>query len=223
MNFIKEISIYIKTNVNQSKKEDTGIPGETVSNSKSEYTLFTYSMIYQPPVETVPNTTKSTFEYNSKPFFTNYIKYSDYGLKGYFESRGYEEILKFFFNKSNFRDTLYKNGVELENVDYEAMNANSTANIEFMLELLFPTTFPSLNNIINSYNELFTNNSSFKISSWMNYLPQELKDFTTINNKFSYIKIGEQVKTIYRIVLINDIINHPKYKFLIKTIKQFTN
>jgi len=226
MNFIKEINIYIKTNAKQETKseDEPETTGEaTAPKSNSEYTLFTHSMIYQPPVPSFQKEApkKSTVKYNSKPYFTNYIKYSNYNLKSYLYMLGYDEILKFFFNKTHFKRVLFQNGIELKRVSLKTMNENSSDNIEFMLELLFPTTFPSFNNMFSSYDELFENAPNFKMSSFVNYLPQPLKEVAMITNKFSYIKIGDGIKTIYRVVLINDIMNHPKYNFLIRAVNQF--
>jgi hypothetical protein len=223
MNYIKEISIHIKTNAKQGRQTESESGATTSTNDG--YTLLTYSMIYQPPPPADPSnpvkpkTQKGT--HNDKPYFTNYIEYTG-SLKSYLLSRGYDEILLFFFNKEHFQTVLSNIGIEINpSIRIDRMNEYSSKNIKVMLDLLFPTSFPSLNNSITSYNQLFEESSGFTPSSITYYLPGVLKNFGVAPNRYSYLKIGENIHTVYRIVLINDVMNHPKFKFLIKTANRF--
>jgi hypothetical protein len=232
MDVIKEINIYVKTNASISKTDKNTETDETTVEStmasvNANYSLLTYDMIYQPP-DPLDKTKKSQSQsqsqsesHNSKPFFTNNIQYTD-GLKYYLYSRGYAEILKFFFNKSHFKTVLSENGIELNpSIKIKKMNENTSKNINVMLELLFPTGFQSLNNSVNSYGQLFEESQGFAPSNIVNYLPNALKSLAMIKNKYSYLKIGGNIQTVYRVVLINDIMNHPKFNFLIKAVSMF--
>lgn len=230
MNYIKEISIHIKTNAKPGRQTESA-SGTTTTSTNDGYTLLTYSMIHQaapPPADpsnpaaaapAKPKSKKGT--HNAKPYFTNYIEYTG-SLKSYLLSRGYDEILLFFFNKEHFQTVLSNNGIEINpSIRIDQMNEYSSRNIKVMLDLLFPTSFPSLNNSITSYNQLFEESSGFTPSSITDYLPGVLKTFGVVPNRYSYLKIGENIHTVYRIVLINDVMNHPKFKFLIKTANRF--
>ena len=222
MNFIKEINIHVKTNAKPTQSNENTESDEktaaTSSVSNDGYSLLTYNMIYQ------PSNSKKIFKsgfHNSKPFFTNYIEYTG-SLKSYLLSRGYDEILKFFFNKSHFRYVLSEIGIDVNpSITIDKMNEYSSQNIKIMIDLLFPTSFPSINNSISSYNQLFDESAGFTPSNIMDYLPKPLKNMAMTSNKYSYVKIGGKVQTVYRIVLINDIMNHPKFNFLIKTVNRF--
>ena len=235
MNYIKEITLYVKTNVdtaesnnnNDDNKPETEPDNENsaLNISNEGYVPLTHSMIVQPPPpDGAKPPPKSSFKYNQTPYFTNYVLYSS-SLKSYLLEKGYEEIQKFFFNQSHFRTVLQNVGIYVDPSMKEAdRNRNSLPNIEFMISLLFPTSFPAYNNIISSYDTIFKGSATASTSNTMtlyDYLPKYVKEAVSVPNNYSYIKIGGSVHTIYRVVVINDIINHPKYNLLMNKVHTF--
>ena len=74
-------------------------------------------------------------------------------------------------------------------------------NIKTMLEILFPTKFPVINDIQTSY-EYIQNQKSTR-PFWFN-------PFHT--HYFSYLTIGGKIYTVKKTVWLNDILNHPVYQ-----------
>jgi hypothetical protein len=228
MNYIKEITIYLKTNANIQNQPDKSGKGESGLHVSNEgYVPLTYSMIVVPPPPNLANKKSKkilSFQYNKTPYFTNYIKYSS-SLKSYLLEQGYEEVLKFFFNLSHFKEVLKKIGILVNPAISESdRNQNSQGNIEFMIGILFPTTFPAYNNMISSYDDIFKGNAVASANTTVtmyDYLPKYVKELVSTTNKYSYINIGGGIHTIYRVVVINDIINHPKFNFLIDKVHAF--
>ena len=80
-----------------------------------------------------------------------------------------------------------------------------------MLEILFPTSFPVIDNIHTSYNYLKSETS--------------LKPFY-IDHLFdagytSNVNINGQIRTVKKVIMYNDIINHPIYRELIDVTMNF--
>jgi hypothetical protein len=229
MNYIKEITLYVKTNIDTAESSDNDRPETENENtalniSNEGYIPLTHSMIVQPPPPDQKPAPKSSFKYNQTPYFTNYVLYSS-SLKSHLLEKGYEEIQKFFFNQSHFKTVLQNVGIYVDPAISEAdRNRNSLPNIEFMISLLFPTSFPAYSNIISSYDTIFKSSATASTSNTMtlyDYLPKYVKETVSIPNKYSYIKIGKNVHTIYRVVVINDVINHPQYNLLMNKVHTF--
>ena len=74
-------------------------------------------------------------------------------------------------------------------------------NIKTMLEILFPTKFPVINDIQTSY-EYIQNQKSTR-PFWFNPF---------LTHYFSYLTIGGKIYTVKKTVWLNDILNHPVYQ-----------
>jgi hypothetical protein len=231
MNQIKEIIINVKTNGTPVQQTENKDEESTLNISNKNYIPLTYSMIVIPPPPSgAAKNPKQSFKYNETPFFTNYISYKG-KLESYLYDKGYEEVLKFFFNQSYFKQVLRNLDIVINPALPESTrNTQSLENITCMIKMLFPTTFPAYNNIITSYGDIFegnatssTRNKNITLSDLYNYLPKYIKDNFASTNRYSYLKINGGIHTIYRVVLINDIINHPKFNFLINAIHTFFN
>jgi len=74
-------------------------------------------------------------------------------------------------------------------------------NIKTMLEILFPTKFPVINDIQTSY-EYIQNQRSTR-PFWFNPF---------LTHYFSYLTIGGKIYTVKKTVWLNDILNHPVYQ-----------
>ena len=199
---IEELIIYLDSGI---KKKDTEIdPKEPVKNV--EPVKLTSKMIYHPELNSVSSL-------NDNPFITPNVRYDSINLNSILKNKTYSEILKFFFNKNNFKETIKKltRNIKIEkNLDDKEKISNVESNIRFMLSYLFPTTLPGKNNIISSFDEYIMNNSNSGIS-----FDNPLK------NKFSYLKIDSKVYTISKIYILDDIVNNPFYAEIIESYKTF--
>ena len=196
---IEELIIYLDTGIKEKDKKDTEI------NSKEPEKL-TSKMIYHPELKQVRSL-------NDNPFITPSVKYDSINLNSIFKNKTYSEILKFFFDKNNFKETI-KNltrKIKIEkNLDDKEKISNVESNIRFMLSYLFPTTLPGNNNIISTFDEYIMNNSNSGISFG-----------NPFKNKFSYLKIDSKVYTISKIYILDDIVNNPFYAEIIESYKTF--
>tara|TARA_B100000900_G_scaffold412927_1_gene435727 strand:- start:2592 stop:4463 length:1872 start_codon:yes stop_codon:yes gene_type:complete len=141
------------------------------------------------------------------PLFT--YKY-DYPVEKLRKIRNYKERMNVFFNEFEFKRVMTTEIKTLKSE--EERNERINNNIMIMFEILFPTTFPVIDNLHTSYEyltrtsskrPLFYNPSNFHISSKLN-----------INGKQHMIK---------KVIFYNDIINHPKYNNLVKETIKFQN
>ena len=82
-----------------------------------------------------------------------------------------------------------------------------------MLEVLFPTRYHVKNNLHTSYDYLKRTNSYFKPFYFDQYN----------GYKYTHLNVDGSEKTIKKVVFFNDVINHPKYKELLKETMQFRN
>jgi hypothetical protein len=162
----------------------------------------------------IPN--KEPIPFDSKTLYiTNKIGYSDYPYitkqvrYPYDElaKMSYSDIANFFFVKKVFIDTLSKsikqqaiNTLETPEQKKLREETNIEYNIITMLELLFPTYYPTYNNFFIS----FVSNIGGQVE-----MPQKSM-FGNKNKQFSYINLDKPY-TITKITWLNDIINHPVY------------
>ena len=148
------------------------------------------------------------------PYFTDTIPYPRIKLQNF----TYERIVDFFFNKNTFqrliRSTTRKN---MKGTTKPNKSQIKYDNFELTLRLLFPTTFPLVNNIDNSLEYIVPSKKIFTLkgSNLFKLLP------TRFNRNFSYLKIGSETYTITKTVWNNDVMNHPIYSEIIQTYKQF--
>lgn len=175
------------------------------------------------------------------PFFTDSKPFP----KNKLQSLTYDEIVTFFFNNKRFNSVMknvymqnktkkknYKimnikkdKNKDVNNTDFSE-NKNKFENFIIMLQLLFPTTFPLVNNIETSLSYVLPNKTenipfeknnvalnkskflSFKgtTTKLLRFLPNKF------NRKFSYLNINKTIYTISNVIWINDVMNHPIYK-----------
>jgi len=141
--------------------------------------------------------------YSDYPYITKQVKYPYDELA----KMSYSDIANFFFVKKVFIDTLSKsikqqgiNTLETPAQKKLREETNIEYNIITMLELLFPTYYPTYNNFFIS----FVSNIGGQVE-----MPQKSL-FGNKNKQFSYINIDKPY-TITKITWLNDIINHPVY------------
>jgi hypothetical protein len=186
---LKQLKIILNTNVDEKQEP------------------LTYSKIYIPQSENIQNNRKvKIMEY---PFFTDSVAYPEEYLK----TIKYKDIITIFFSKNAFIKNVVEKG------DKSSPNPKMIEkNIMIMLDLLFPTSFPSDHNINTTYNKYLK-----KTPYTMNF---DMKNITsgllqTPSSKFSYLKLNGITYTVSEIVLLNDVINHPVYKKLIEDVSEY--
>lgn len=170
------------------------------------------------------------------PFFTKDVRYPMdklYSLRNI----SYRKILKFFFDKKYFEGTIAssirndsdkkdkKTNTKSKKTNTKSKETNTNNkqpgeyddaiinhNINAMMELLFPTIFPSTRNFSSSYDTYIANNQQSDIS------------FKGISyNKFSYLKIDGKTYTVSKVTWLNDLLNNPVYKNFIDEFTSYRN
>lgn len=153
---------------------------------------------------------------NEYPYFTNDVKYPANQLR----QLSWVERLDFFFNKTTFNERLgqyadVNDYLKKDADDYFEIRDNIIQhNVKTMLEVLFPTKFPVINDLHTSY-DMFTNSDSFNGTFFNETLLNP-----TFEKYFSYLKQGGQIYTFKRLIWLNDVFNHPRYNELIDRCNQ---
>jgi len=146
------------------------------------------------------------------PYFTYQVKYDEANLS----KLSYGDVVKTFFIKNTFINKLWRSKEpflsENEPTDatekkkyYEKRTEYINNNIMLMLKYLLPTRFPVINNHFNSMDLI---NSVDSLSTLL-YNP-----FST--RKPIYLKLYEGTFTVKKIIWLNDVVNNPVYKKMIK-------
>lgn len=90
-------------------------------------------------------------------------------------------------------------------------------NIETMIRMLFPTTFPAISENIDSFCQYMKKEEQSFITL-KNSLPESIADFIipSLKSSYSYLNIGDAKYTITKTIWLNDFLNHPLYKELVE-------
>lgn len=172
---------------------------------EKEEIIFEKSLLYIPDEKEKSRITLEKYPYIT--FDTNYSMTSLFKLT-------YLERIEFFFNKNVFEKNigLYsKKFVSEENKSqdkkkyYEEQYEIIEKNILTMMTVLFPTRFPVVRDVHNSY-DIVKKGYRFKdilFKPWK-------------NEGYSYMKINGKTYTVKKVVWLNDLLNHPLYKDFIK-------
>lgn len=221
---IKILEIHIKTNINQKDDISSLIKGGDNENKDEEDTLlkiwkstpseFSESKFSLNMIHGGKKTPIKKAGLQKYPFITDTLKYPYDDLKG----RELQYILEFFFNRGKFSSIL-KGELDKNKTIKDELRLMKTktqeeqnkykqdvleTNVMTMLRLLFPTSYPIMNNIRDSYS-ILTNK------------PESLEYIS----KFSYINMNSKIYTITNVVWLNDIMNHPMYHQLIVEIFKY--
>ena len=184
---------------------------------RPEYRIveFKRGLLYHPEL----NSTDALL--NEYPYFTFDIKYPLNKLL----NLSYTDRVEFFFDKDKFsqgliayanesdilvkRDDTFGNSVAEEEY-YKQRTINIEHNIMTMIELLFPTRFPVINDLYTSFDAVM-GKAALKPLSLNPILPKY----------FSYLKLGGTY-TFKKLIWINDVLNHPVYQKLIVQYMKYT-
>lgn len=183
-----------------------------IPDKQNQIVNFTRSMLY------IPKSTNDEDEGEREnvilaeiPFFTIDVEYPVDKLN----RLDYHERVNFFFNAGKFAEILRPYYVKEENQIagesndtndnyYDNRERRTRRNVMTMLEILFPTKFPVINDIHASYDFLKEKQSTRAF--WFNPFQRHY---------FSYLKIGGGTYTIKKTVWLNDMLNHPVYRKMI--------
>jgi hypothetical protein len=184
-----------------------------IKNAQMRTIEFKRSMLYHPELDSISEIL------NEYPYFTSDVKYPLSRLR----YLTYKERVIFFFNKEKFSERLYaysneedildKTSIETEEEEaqyYKQRDKNIEKNVMTMIEILFPTKFPVINDT----------HTSFDIVLGRSKLKRMVLN-PIITKYFSYLKIGGDVYTFKKTIWINDMLNHPVYQNLIAQYRKF--
>jgi hypothetical protein len=207
---------------------DSNIP-DPQTRKKMEPFELTNQIFYHPELKSRTKATLSKY-----PYFIAERKYPKDKL--YILARqSYEKIVRFFFDKEYFERRLlgfFKNEPEPEvateltpEQKKENFDETATYNVQVMIELLFPTTWPAVRNFTSSHNEYILGKKEQGISFKDTLYQKANFGFATQGSEltsglFSYLKVGGKIYTVSRVVWLNDLLNHPVYR---KFIDNFIN
>ena len=190
---IERLSIMIYTNIPEKK---------------NQMVEFTRNMLYIPKQPKGSEFERESVILEDLPYFTTEV---DYELAyAAMTNLDYYDRVNLFFNGDKFVELLrryYKKDTQDITIEKRIRK-----NIMTMLEVLFPTKFPVINDIHTSYNFLINKQSSRPF--WFN-------PFKT--HYFSYLKIDNKKYTIKKTVWLNDILNHPVYRKMIVEYRKLRN
>ena len=178
-----------------------------IKDEKLRTIELTKSMLYHPEMEGI------TDVLNEYPYFTFDVKYPLNRLR----YLTYKERIEFFFNKEKFRERLEAYSSKEKNIlrkgsqsdeeqtqYFKQRDRNIEKNIMTMIEILFPTNFPVINDIQTSY-EIIQEKSKLR----------RMVINPIITQYYSYLKLDGETYTFKKLIWMNDILNHPKYQRLI--------
>jgi len=187
--------------------------------------------------------TSNILLHNSNKKLSNYPYFTDSTLfpKEKLIYLKYDDIVSFFFNKKEFMNimkmqnniyTKKNQSIKFNSTRKQDIKINSNSNVIknnnfiLMLELLFPTTFPLVNNIETSLSYILQDKKEMipfeeKNDFFWNTTP--ILQFLPLNNvnPFSYLKINNAIYTITHTIWINDVMNHPIYKEILSKYHTF--
>jgi hypothetical protein len=198
-----------------------------IPNSNDEMVEFNRSMLHIPKsTENDENNTEMALK--DIPFFTADIEYPIVRLNRmnyhdrvnfFFNQKHFINILRPYYDpnmllKQNMADsgTTTNSGISASDEDddgthyyvernYSVRERITRKNIKTMLEILFPTKFPVINDIQSSYEYIQNQRSSRPF--WFNPFQKHY---------FSYLTISGKTYTVKKTVWLNDILNHPIYQ-----------
>ena len=138
---------------------------------------------------------------NTYPYFTSDIQYPSQ-----LENLEYIDRIEFFFNKQEFTKRL-KPLAKDKTLDEEQSKINSEKNILTTLKLLFPTTFPVVDNLHESYDLIIKKDSTLPLYAY-------LKNPFYRRFYYSHLNLNGSIFTFKKITWLNDILNNPVYQQL---------
>ena len=181
-------------------KIETNIPNQ------SDDLVLSKDILYHPDMPSLQNL-------SLYPFITENVKIPSDVL----QRKPYKERVKTFFRKERFLKLLDDFAFDRGNADEDILMHN----VKVMIELLFPTIFPLINDNRTSHDRFILNKSSSaftlkgsipRMISWM---------FPNLQIGYSYIKVKGKVYTVSYTMILNDVLHHPRYQKLLSEYQTF--
>ena len=201
-----------------SNKNVHPIKIKITTNINKEPFELKYSNIYDP----VPGIRPRRINISDYPYFTADVKYDEKLLA----LKPYSELLSIFFDKQEFIKVILKDSDEsvvnaLVSEQVKMKNANT--NIMTMLKLIFPTSYPTKNNINTSYNKYLLKQGpsiTFDISDVKRMF--SFGEMTELGkHDYSYLKINSGICTVSEVIWLNDVLNNKLYRELIERLIEY--
>ena len=180
----------------------------TTNANPSTESVLTRDMIDIPDEESKEET-KEESGLSKYPLFTDSVLLPRLKI----EALSRKEQIRFFFDKTVFSSLI----VSVTNVDIDERNKNAETNLEILLNILLPTSFPIVNNISNTFSENILNIAPRPKVDDFNIF----KLFSIKKNNYGYLKLNGSDYTVSKIILVNDIINDKIFTNLIRSGKIF--
>lgn len=144
------------------------------------------------------------------PYFTDSVRFPVAKLL----QNTKEERMDIFFNETSFRNIIG----HVSNVELDTRNANAEYNVNALLKLLLPTTFPSINHIYDSFSENIKRVPTIApVVGDSGFFATFTKLFSKGKGQYSYLQLNNTTYTITKITLLNDIINDKAFLPIIRS------
>jgi len=173
------------------------------TNTNAQKVKFNRTMLIRPPDE---KKEPSSLILNPLPFFTYDVLYP----RSLLIKMTYQDRINFFFNMDRFNELLtpYIN----DKLDHKEIETNEAEyyvkrdriinkNIVTMLLVLFPTKYPMINELYDSYSYVVNHRKQIHGIVFNPFAKQY----------FSYLNINGKNYTVKSVTWLNDIMNHPIY------------
>ena len=142
------------------------------------------------------------------------------------------DILKIIFNDENLINYI-NNNIPHTNMDDNAIGVNIgdnnshclcptcintiiRQNVIITLKALFPVSFPTVNDVVDSLDLIRDNTID-------NFFSGNTVSKLVSDKQFSYLKVDGNIYTFSRLIWLNDVLNHPHYNKIIKEYHIFYN
>lgn len=217
---IEQINIYLDTSIPSAPRGGADAPAAAPAAPASQepekkMIKLESKLLYHPKL-----TEKAGL--NDVPFIISSMKYPIRYLRGILQDDAdtnlfdYNKVVRFFFNRAFFQKQmdLFSKEVAAKPKPSDDEKANQEKkeilnfNVKYMLQLLFPTKFPTSNNFSFSFDEYIEQTS----------VPTSY----TVPIDYSYLKMNDKVYTIIKVTVLNDVVNNPLYREIINLYNDFT-
>lgn len=222
---IEQIIIYLDTTIPSAPRGGADPePTKTAAEPEKKMIKLESKLLYNPKL-----TEKTGL--SDLPYITYFMKYPVWYLRGILQDDtdptrfDYNKVVRFFFNREFFKKqmNLFSNDVAirqklLHNQEKNAVSVEAKTallekankekneilnfNIKYMMQMLFPTKFPTSNNFSFSFDE---------------YIEQTSVPSTYIVPiDYSYLNINDKKYTVIKVTVLNDVVNDPLYREIIE-------
>ena len=188
---LKNIEILIQTN----------IPNEEPFILTKSYLEF----------DKTPSASKKT-KMSELPFFTINYEIPKQLIYNTYTSN---KRITLFFRKRKLTDIilLYNHPIKPDDLNF---GDKIRQNVMTMIECIFPTTYPIVNNLSDSLNSKILSNTKYNMKTHFTQTISKITNY--FNNNKIFLNVKGNTYTPYRVVYLNDLINHPRYGEVIRNI-----